>query len=244
MEMEIDGDNLTAMRGIPVTSLSSTTRVLRDNSANDRIDYFAVNSINQSGAIVSYVYQTQKNYLTYAGGSVSNRPGTQRNPSVYRFICIGTRTIGTTEITASQTADERYTGITKITVNGVDVTNILDYSWELVGPDGGEMVAPRFTPNTYAGVGVREDSGKYWKLKFVFDTYTTAFNSYISDTGVNAVIPTLTVTLMKADCTERVHTYEASKCYVTGYAPSNVAENETYNPGVVEVACIGIRADS
>ncbi len=243
-ELELNGDNLTIMRNQVVTNTSTTTRVLRTDDENDRIDYFAVNSVNQSGTVVSYVYQTQKNYLAYAAGSVSIRPGTTYNPTIYRFIHIGTKTIGSTTITQTESGDERYTGISKVTVNGTDVTNILDYSWEFVGPEGKDIVEPAFTPNVYAGVGVKEYSGKHWRMKLTFDTYSDAFNSYISQTSGNTVIPSLAVVLKKSDCSLRTHIYASGNTYVAGFAPSNVIENDTYHPGEIDFVCLGTRTDS
>ena len=246
MELELDSDNLTAIRNQIVTNGSSTTRVLRDNDENDRVDYFTVNSVNTSCDVVSYVYDTQKVWLSSAGGGVSNRPGTARNTSVYKFLCTGARTIGSTVIAGTQTGDERYTGIVRVELEpGNSATNILDYNWGLVGPDGGDMVSPRFTPNTYAPVGTVEFSGKHWVLSFTFDTYTTLFNSYIAQTSGQVMIPqAVNVYLSKSDGTTRVHTYQSGTCWVRGFAPSNVTEKDTYHPGVVELVCIGSRADS
>lgn len=247
MELELDSDNITAMREQVVTNASTTTRVLRDNSENDRVDRFIVNSVNTSCQIVSYLYETQKVWLSAAAGGVSNRPGTARNTSVYKFLCIGSRTIGSTEITATQTGDERYTGIQKVelTSGTLVATNILDYNWSLVGPDGGDIVAPRFTPNTYDAVGTLEFSGKHWIITLAFDTYTTIFNNYIKQTSGQVVIPSgVNIYLTKSDGTTRVHTYQSGMCWVRGYAPSNVIEKDTYHPGVVELVCIGQRIDS
>ena len=246
VEIEVDSDAPAVFKNTQqVTTGTAASRALMDSADNARIDYFIVNHIDTAGSTVSHLYETQRVYLVYAKGRVSNEKGVDRHTTVYRFICRGNRSVGSTAISGSQANDEQYTGIQKITVNSSDCTNILWYEWEFVGQDGGDILTPRFTPNTYESVGVTEWPGKYWRLRFGIDSTSTVFDSYINDDGANAVIPDLSVTIVKSDGNTRVHTYQASKSYVSNFDPSSeVAERATYNTSVVEVVCIGTRTDT
>jgi len=246
MELELDSDN-SMFYDQQVTSGVATSRALRDSAANGRIDYFIVNLKDTAGATVSYLYETQRVYLTGASGRVSNEKGTERNPTIYRLICRGNKTVGNTDITAKGGASKevQYTGISSVVLNaGANTTavNILEYEWEFVGPDGSDILDVRTTPNTYEGVGVTEWSGKHWRLKLTFDSYTDIFDSYIEDDAVNPVIAAVVNVVMKtAAGSTQVHSYETSKCYISNVDGETV-EKATRNPVTYELVCIGTRS--
>jgi len=244
IEVEVDSDNITAFRTTDVSVTEGNQYALQDSQANDAIQYFIVNYTNSAGTTVSKLFESDRVYLTYARGRVTNEQGAERHTTTYRFICRGNRTIGTTEIAGDASNDEQYIGINKITVNSTDMTKIRSYEWEFCGPDGGDILTPRFTPNTYEGVGVTEWDGKHWKIRIEMDSYdTTWIGSLINDDGANTALTTFNVVLDTTTGT-RTHTYQASKVYVINGPDDTVTERSLYNPGVIELICIGTRSDS
>jgi len=244
IEVEVDSDNITAFRETDVDNAASDQFALQDSEDNDAIEYFLVNYKNSAGTTVSKLFESGRVYLTYARGRVTNEQGVDRHTTTYRFICRGNRTIGSTAIAGTASHDEQYIGITKIAVNGTDMTKIRSYEWEFCGPDGGDIVTPRITPNTEEPVGVTEWDGKHWKIRIEMDTYdTTWIGSLINDDGANTALTSFAVTLTTTTGT-RVHTYQANKVYVINGPDDTVSERSLYNPGVIDLICIGTRTDT
>jgi hypothetical protein len=156
VELELDSDNIDMFRTQDVVSGAGSGQAWEESSDNNAIDYFMINFEDTAGNTVSHLYESDRVYLAYARGRVSNEKGVDRQSTVYRLFCIGNRTVGSTAITAKGGTDEQYTGVQKIAVAGTDVNNVLWYEWEFVGQDGGEILSPRITPNTYEAVGVTE----------------------------------------------------------------------------------------
>jgi len=245
IELEIDSDNITAFRTQDVVSGATTATAWRETSDNPAIDYFVVSGTDSAGDTKSFTYETDRVYLVGARGRVSNEPGVELHTSTYKFICIGNRTRGSTSITGSDSTSESYTGIQKCTVNGTDIDNAYIYEWEYVGVDGGDIVVPRFTPNTYEAVGVTEYPGKHYVVRITMDSYdTTWYGSLINDDGSNAALSSFSVTLNKAGGGTRVHTYEASKVWVRRHPATETIDGALRNTGQVELICIGTRVDS
>ena len=244
IELELDSDNLTVFRGIAVNT-DPLSRVLSDVNRNSAIGYFLVAGVDTAGNNVSYSFETLKTWLSFHRGHVSSAPNVARHPSLYRFICTGTRTVGSLNISGTDTTGERYVRINSVTVNGLPATNVLTYDWELVGATGTNILNARHSPGSYQALGVSEPSGKHWAFRLVFDSNTDIFNNYIKEDVANPVIGSaIVVSLQKTDGSARLHTYHTSKCYISGNAPSSITEKNIYNPGALEFICIGTRVDS
>lgn len=243
-ELELDGDNITLMRGTAVNG-TGTSRVIKDIARNDAISYMFASGTDTAGNSVSYDYESDMIYCSHAEGHVSNEPGTTRSPTLYRFLTLGTLTVGASTIAGSESTHEKYDRIDSVVANGVTATNILKYDWYLVGSEGGDILYPRTTPSIYTGVSAVEPSGKHWRIVLTFDTYTNCFDGNIGQTTANTPLATtLAINLHKTDGGTRTHTYQALVTHVTGFVKSSVRERDLYHPGVVELICNGSRTDS
>ena len=237
VELQLDTDNASAFETQQVTSGDAASRALKSSAANSSIGYLVAQFKDTAGNNVSHSFEAAKTYLTYAKGICSNEHGVQWNPSTYRFICVGSRTVGTTNLSVADSTQIKYTGVNKVTVNGSDVVNVLSVEWEFLAD-----IMPIFVPNTYTGLGVKEWTGKYWVLRVTTDTKTDAFDSYINQTGANAVIPTLSVLYNTSAGGTATHTYEASKSYISRVDPAvNYQWQADRKVATYEVSCIGTR---
>jgi hypothetical protein len=241
MEVELDSDNVEAFTDQQVENGDASSRAMRDGALNDPIGYFVAQFKSTASANISHTFTSGKVYLVGAKGFCSNEHGTGANSTIYNFLCYGSRTVGTTNLTEAISTDRKLTGITKVTCNGVDSTNILGVEWEYVTD-----LQPQFMPNLTAAIGVKEWSGKYWIIRVTTDTKTSIFDSYISDSGAASALPTFIVTYsaVKADGTQQTetHTYEANKVYVSRVEPSMEARWQgERNPVTYEFICIGTR---
>ena len=208
IEVEVDSDN-PAFYAQDVTG--SSKYALSDSAVNAPIAGFNYYVEESDGTDVTFDFEASRTYLTRASGRISNEPGTERNTATYRFLCRGNR--GRTEesaIASPGTVDDvQYTGVSKVTVNSNDCDQVLWYEWSFEGADGGDILTPRFTPNTYEAVDIVEWPGKLWRIRIAIDSETSVFNSYINDDGVGTVIPGFVVTLDKAGGGTATHTYES-----------------------------------
>ncbi len=242
MEAELDSDNVEAFTTQQVESGDAASRAMRDGALNDPVGYFVVQFKDTAGGNVSHTFEAGKVYLVGGRGFCSNEHGTTSNSSIYSFLCYGTRTVGTTNLSTAVATDRKLTGITNVTCNGAASTNILSVEWEYLTD-----IQPQFMPNVTAALGIKEWTGKYWVLRVTTDTKTSIFDSYISDTGAGTVIPSLSVaySAVKYDGTiqTETHTYEANKCYISRVDPAVEARWQgERNPVTYEIICIGTRS--
>jgi hypothetical protein len=240
IEVVLDGDNPTIFTNMDCDG--SGGRILNDTDRNDGIGFFVVEGVDTEANIISYTFESGKVFLASTSGHVSNEPGVERSPVLYRFVCVGDRTEGSSSYTGSDSTTDQYVRVESVTINTESATNIMSYRWEMVGPEGGDILYPRFTPSVFDGIGVVEPSGKYWKFVITFDTSTTLFNNYIHSDAANDMIDyPVYITLTTSVGGTATHTLETSKVYVSGYQPSSLLESATYQPGAVELVCIGTR---
>ena len=245
IEVEVDSDNPAFYLQDVDNTTGGTQAALEDDAVNTDIDGFAYYVEESDGTDVKYLFEAARVYLTRASGRVSNERGNDRNTAVYRFICRGnrTRTEEAAITSPGQVDDVQYTGVNGITISGASSTNILWYEWSFEAADGGDVLTPRFTPNTYESVGVTEWPGKVWRIRLAIDSETSVFDSFINDDGVGAVIPSTVITLDKAGGGTATHTYAATKVYVANYDPYlSMSEGSENNYGVIELLCYGTRS--
>ena len=236
IELELDSDNKVAFRD---------SAIISDVNRNAAIGYFLVAGVDTAGNNVSYSFESLKTWCSFHRGHVSSAPNVARHPSLYRFICTGTRTVGSNSISGTDTTGERYVRVNSVTVNGNPAYNVLTYDWELVGATGTNILNARHSPGSYQALGVVEPSGKHWAFRLVFDSSSDIFNAWIKESESNPFIhSTVAVSLQKTDGVARIHTYQIDKCYVSGNAPSSITEKNIYNPGALEFICIGTRLDT
>ena len=93
IELALDTDNIEAMTTQQVESGDADSRVIREDAHPDPIGYFVVNGKDTGGNAVVYTFESGKTYYAGSKGKFSNREGTERQLSIYTFVCIGTRAV-------------------------------------------------------------------------------------------------------------------------------------------------------
>lgn len=138
--------------------------------------------------------------------------------------------------------DRKITGIQKITVNGVDETNIMDVDiWAVTDEGNEDLVEVLFLANIIEGVGFKQWA-KCWLVQFVHDGFTDVWDSYISDDGKGAVIPTLSITfdIVTAGVVgTMLCTFQASKSWIFNRDDVQFELDQKRTPGGIFVLCIG-----
>jgi len=134
--------------------------------------------------------------------------------------------------------DTKVLKINSVTFNSVTVLNVTDLQYRLVQKD-----TVRFTPNTTAGIGVR-NFPKHHRITIVFDSRPTALDSYIDDDGINTAIPTFSCSLkVLRGGTEQTETwtFEASKSRVFRNGELRVDRYQERRPWEVVIIVYGTR---
>ena len=132
--------------------------------------------------------------------------------------------------------DRKYIGVSKITVNSVDSTNVIRVEHEYV-----MNLKPVTMRGTVECVDVNELPKKFHRYTLTFDTQSTVFDSYIDDDGDNPVIPSMSITLDLAGGDTELWTLQAGKSYVESRGERRIEGQVERRPGVVVVICIGTR---
>lgn len=128
--------------------------------------------------------------------------------------------------------------INSVTINSNVATNILDLDYEFVIQD-----KVRHTPNVVAGLGIQHYP-KFHRITIVFDSVTDIFDSYMSMTAKNTVIPSGSISLEVFNHdTETIQTetwtLQANKFWVTQRPELRIEKLQERKPNTISLLGIG-----
>lgn len=144
----------------------------------------------------------------------NNETGTRHQTTTFKFICLRERT-REDDVVPSPTAGQgagKVKRINNVRTGGVDSVNILGFKEDFV-----MNMTPQFVPNTYQGVGLKQDE-KYRVLTVTVDSETDIFDSMMNITAAQAAAGTeflADFTMDDTAGTVETWTYEHAKTYMS-----------------------------
>lgn len=155
-----------------------------ENGPNNNIKLFIVHVREHDGTITKITYaDTDANVLWCTGetSEFNNETGERNQTVTFKFICLQERetAAGAAAVAHGTEGAGRVRRINNVRTGGTDSVNILRFTEDFV-----MKMTPQFVPNTYQGVGVKQDE-KYRVITVVVDSETDIFDYMLEITDAN-----------------------------------------------------------
>ena len=200
-----------------------------ENGRNYNIEYFVVHVREHDGTYTDLTYaNTHTNVLWCTGetSEFSNETGERHQKTTFKFICLRERDRAN-GVAPSVDAGEGAGMVKRINTvreGGANAVNILRFKEDFV-----MRMTPQFVPNTYQGVGLKQDE-KYRVITVTVDSETTIFDNMLEITDENDPAGTdFLATFQMDDAAGTVETwaYQPGSTYMTNRREGRIEDNAT-----------------
>jgi len=198
--------------------LADTLPAIVEDGANPDIEWFVVHVRQHDGTYEKFTYSALDTNVLWCVGETSefsNETGERHQTVAFKFICLQERVREDDVVPVPEGAPQgvgKVKRINNVRTGGVDSVNILGCKEDFV------MVnTPQFVPNTYQGVGLKQDE-KYRVLTVTVDSETDIFDSMMNITAAQAAAGTdflVDFTMDDTAGTVETWTYEHAKTYMS-----------------------------
>lgn len=164
----------------------AASRAIKENAANSTIQHFVVHVREHDGTYTTLTYADSDTNVLWCTGETSefsNETGERHQKVAFKFICLQNRVdaVGAAPAVNAGEGSGKVKRINNVREGGVDAVNILRFKEDFV-----MRMTPQFVPNTYQGVGMKQDE-KYRVITVTVDSETEIFDNMISITGAQAI---------------------------------------------------------
>ncbi len=161
-----------------------------EDGANPAILWFVVHVRQHDGTYEKFTYTTLTDNVLWCVGETSefnNETGERHQTVTFKFICLQERLRAADVIPVREGAPQgvgKVKRINSVREGGTDAVNILSFKEDFI-----MMNTPQFVPNTFQGVGLKQDE-KYRIITVVVDSETDIFDNMITITTAQGIAVT------------------------------------------------------
>ncbi len=170
--------------------LADSLPAIVEDGPNPDIEWFVIHVRQHDGTYEKFTYSaldTNILWCTQETSEFNNETGERYQSITFKFICLKERERADDVLPVPVGAPQGVAKIKRINnvrEGGADATNILSFKEDFI------MVSTaQFVPNTYQGVGLKQDE-KYRIITVIVDSETSIFDNMIAVTAAQAVAVT------------------------------------------------------